>query len=114
MLTCSPTFGARVTIGLIRPAERFLTLTSCSLPLAPVRLPTESMAERRSSTRRSAGRGTDVDKDTVVDSKAASLLLKAWPENFFRIRSVNMLKPAYNPRKRRQFGTLRLTRLKRR
>jgi hypothetical protein len=34
------------------------------------------MADSLSSPLRSAGRGTAVDKDTVVDSNAASLLLK--------------------------------------
>ena len=49
MLTCSPTAGGRVTIAITPPADRFLTLTSCSLPLASVSLPTRSMAETRSS-----------------------------------------------------------------
>jgi hypothetical protein len=40
-----------------------------------VSLPTRSIAETRSSNRRSAGRGTAVESETVVDSNAASLLL---------------------------------------
>jgi hypothetical protein len=48
------------------------------------------MAETRSPVRRSEGRGTAVDRETVVDSNAASLLLKGWPESFLRMRSENV------------------------
>ena len=37
-------------------------------------LPTRSIADMRSSARRSAGRGTAEERDTVVDSNAASPL----------------------------------------
>ena len=90
--TWSPTWGAFVQIAITPPAERFLTLISCSLPLASVSFPTRSMAESRSSARRSAGRGTEVDRETVVDSKAASLPSMRSPPNFRRISSANMRK----------------------
>ena len=105
--TCSPTSGARVTIAITPPAERFLTLISCSLPFASVNLPTRSIAERRSSDRRSAGRGTALDKETVVDSKAASLLLMRPPPNFLRISSANMLELASEGADRAKLGLYR-------
>jgi hypothetical protein len=65
-------------------------LISCSLPAESVSFPTRSIAESRSSERRSAGRGTAVDKETVVDSKAASLPPIRSPPNLLRISSANM------------------------
>lgn len=44
----------------------------------------------RSSSRRSAGRGTAVDRDTVVDSKAVSISDCPDPADFLRISDANM------------------------
>ncbi|HYX46632.1 MAG TPA: hypothetical protein VE820_07410 [Sphingomicrobium sp.] len=52
-----------------------------------------SIAEIRSSSRRSIGRGTAVDKETVVDSKAASVPEED-PADFLRISDVNMFSRA--------------------
>ncbi len=52
-----------------------------------------SIAEMRSSSRRSMGRGTDVDNETVVDSNAASVS-EVDPADFLRISDVNMFSRA--------------------
>ena len=79
-----------MTMAISPPADRFFTFMSCSLPLASVSLPTRSIAETRSSIRRSAGRGTAVDSETVVDSNAASVLPIGCAPNFLRISDANI------------------------
>jgi hypothetical protein len=50
------------------------------------------MADMRSSVRRSIGRGTEVESDTVVDSNAASVgPPPVMPPGFLRISDPNMV-----------------------
>jgi hypothetical protein len=67
--------AARKQFAITPPADKFLIFTSCSAPAWSMSLPTRSIDDRRSSVWRSAGRGTAVDSDTVVDSNAAWLPL---------------------------------------
>src|SRR5256885_11322255 len=105
--TCSPATGARVTIAITPPADRLLTLISCSLPAASVSLPTRNIADSRPSPRRSAGRGTPVDRDTVVDSNAASLPPLRSTPNFLRISSANIRDLASGGADRAKLGLYR-------
>jgi hypothetical protein len=77
---------------MIPPADMFLTLISCWLPSASTSLPIRSIAETRSSSRRSAGRGTAVDSETVVESNAASVSAMEAAADFLRISDPNMLR----------------------
>src|SRR5437868_3505863 len=86
----------------------FLTLISCCSPSALASLPRRSSASRRSSMRRSRGRGTCVVSDTVVDSNAVSLSPPlAYGPIALRISDSNMgsLTPPTRA-KSRQNGTL--------
>src|SRR5215218_5101036 len=90
--TCSPTVGTSGTIAIRPPAERFFTLTSCWLPAALVSFATRSAADRRSSERRSLGRGTAVDNDTVVESNSISVPPSRGTSDRLRISEENMVK----------------------
>jgi hypothetical protein len=56
-----------------------------------------SIAETRSSSRLSTGRGTEVDSETVVDSNAASAPFGWFPADFLRISDPNMLSERLSP-----------------
>src|SRR5206468_12211842 len=73
------------------PPERFWTWTSCCSPEPPVTWATRSIADTRSSLRRSLGRGTVVESETVVDSNAASPLASSASPDFLRISDANMV-----------------------
>jgi hypothetical protein len=62
-----------------------------------------SIAEMRSSPRRSAGRGTAVERETVVDSSAESISDSDGSAAFLRINDVNMFSNA--PRQAREFAS---------
>jgi hypothetical protein len=65
------------------------------------------MAETRSSSRRSAGLGTEVESDTVVDSNAASVSELPCAPDFLRISDENMrFRVPLQARNSRQNGTL--------
>ncbi|NUQ17845.1 MAG: hypothetical protein HOP95_05225 [Sphingomonas sp.] len=49
-----------------------------------------SIAETRSASRRSIGRGTAVESETVVDSNAASVSELELPADFLRISDPNI------------------------
>ena len=98
--------GAWATMAISPPADRFLTLISCCSPEASVSLPTRSIADMRSSVRRSAGRGTAVDSDTVVEFERASLDTVAQAPDRLRISDANMLITPPGARNSRQNGTL--------
>src|SRR5690242_9360330 len=83
--------GGCDTRAMIPPADMFLRRISCWFPDPSIILPTRSIAEMRSSSRRSTGRGTAVDSETVVDSNAASTSDWVEPADFLRISDENML-----------------------
>ena len=63
---------------------------SCCSPDAFVSLATRSMEPKRSSLRRSVGRGTVVDSETVVDSNVISCPPSSGTTGFLRISAANI------------------------
>src|SRR5437868_7812907 len=94
------------------PAERFLTRISWS-PLAARSLPRRSIDETRSPARRSIGRGTAVERETLVDSNSASPVFWGCVTDFRRISDPNIKLIASNGAKTHfQRETLGATRLR--
>src|SRR6185503_20839091 len=77
-------------MAMTPPADIFLILISCCVPAASTNLPIRSIAETRSSSRRSTGRGTAVDRETVVDSNADSIWELPFRPDFLRISDSNI------------------------